>query len=331
MERIRLGATGIEASRLCFGTMTFANPADEQTSFALLDLAVERGIDHFDTANMYSAGRAEEILGIWLKARGNREDLLIASKVRYPVGGDRKTAGLHPKVLHRELDNTLKRLGTDYLDLYYLHQPDDRTPIETTLRCLQSLVDSGKVRCLGLSNFAAWQVVEALNLCDRHGWTKPLVTQPMYNLVSRGIETEFLPMARHYDLATCVYNPLAGGLLTGKYETDAEESGGRLKENDYYRRRYWHPELIEAARELFDLAKQGGRTPTELALRFLLDSPDVSSILIGARNVDQLTENLSAFEAPPLSEDEEAECDRIWLDLVGPIPRYCRTDEDAKT
>ena len=185
MERIRLGGTGLKVSPLAFGTMTLGNPVAEDTSLELLDFVVDQDINFIDTANGYNAGLSEEIIGKWMKARGNRERIVLATKVRYAVGGDPDTAGSTPKVIMREVENSLRRLNTDYIDIYYLHQPDDDTPIEITWRALESLVSSGKVRYIGVSNFAAWQIVESVNLARNRGWTPPTVAQALHNAAGK--------------------------------------------------------------------------------------------------------------------------------------------------
>ncbi len=325
MEHIRFGSTGIKVSPLAFGTMTVGDALDEAAAFDVFDLCVEHGVNFIDTANTYVGGRSEEIVGRWMKARGCRERIVLATKVRYPVGGDAATAGLSPPVVMREVEASLRRLATDYIDIYYLHQPDDDTPIEVTWRCLDALLAQGKVRCVGLSNFAAWQVVETVHVSGGQGWVQPTVLQHMYNLIARGPETELFPMARHYDLATCVYNPLAGGLLTGKHRRGEEAAAGsRLAGNEMYRQRYWEPRLRESAHALEEIARAHGRAPVELALRFLLDADDVDVVLLGATKRAQLEQSLTAVAAAPLSEEEHRACDRVWNDLRGPIPKYNR-------
>jgi aryl-alcohol dehydrogenase-like predicted oxidoreductase len=262
-----------------------------------------------------------------MKARGNRERIVLATKVRYAVGGDPDTAGSSPKVILREVENSLRRLNTDYIDIYYLHQPDDDTPIETTWRALESLVSSGKVRYIGVSNFAAWQVVEAVNLARNRGWTPPTVTQALHNAISRAVETELLPMTRSYDIGTCMYNPLAGGLLTGKYKAGKEAgSDTRFAANEMYRKRYWNDPQRTAADRFSRIAAQRGRTSAELALRYMLDHPDVDVTLFGATRRDQVEQNLAAVTSSPLSTEELNLCDEIWAELHGPVPQYNRTN-----
>ena len=327
MERIRLGGTGLKVSPLAFGTMTLGDPVAEDTSLELLDFVVDQGINFIDTANGYNAGLSEEIIGRWMKARGNRERIVLATKVRYAVGGDPDTAGSTPKVILREVENSLRRLNTDYIDIYYLHQPDDDTPIEITWRALESLVSSGKIRYIGVSNFAAWQVVEAVNLARNRGWTPPTVTQALHNAISRAAETELLPMTRAYDIGTCMYNPLAGGLLTGKYKAGKEAgSDTRFAANEMYRKRYWNDPQRTAADQFSRIAAQRGRTSAELALRYMLDHPNVDVTLFGATRREQVEQNLAAVTSSPLSTEELNLCDEIWAELHGPVPQYNRTN-----
>ena len=327
MERIRLGGTGLKVSPLAFGTMTLGDPVAEDTSLELLDFVVDQGINFIDTANGYNAGLSEEIIGKWMKARGNRERIVLATKVRYAVGGDPDTAGSTPKVILREVENSLRRLNTDYIDIYYLHQPDDDTPIEITWRALESLVSSGKIRYIGVSNFAAWQVVEAVNLARNRGWTPPTVTQALHNAISRAAETELLPMTRAYDIGTCMYNPLAGGLLTGKYKAGKEAgSDTRFAANEMYRKRYWNDPQRTAADQFSRIAAERGRTSAELALRYMLDHPNVDVTLFGATRREQVEQNLAAVTSSPLSTEELNLCDEIWAELHGPVPQYNRTN-----
>ena len=327
MERIRLGGTGLKVSPLAFGTMTLGDPVTEGASFELLDFVVDQGINFIDTANGYNAGLSEEIIGKWMTARSNRERIVLATKVRYAVGGDPDTAGSTPKVILQEVENSLRRLNTDYIDIYYLHQPDDDTPIEITWRALENLVSSGKIRYIGLSNFAAWQILEAVNLARNRCWTPPTVTQALHNAISRAVEIELLPMTRSYDIGTCMYNPLAGGLLTGKYKA-GEEAGShtRFSDNEMYRKRYWNDPQRIAADQFTSIANQCGRTAAELALRYMLDHPDVDVTLFGATRRDQVEQNMTAVTSSPLSAKELNLCNEVWNELHGPIPRYNRTN-----
>ncbi len=323
-----MGRVHAQASVVGMGTMTFGGAADEPTGHELLDLAWAAGVNLVDTANMYTAGRSEEIVGRWLKSRGVREELMLASKVCYAVGDDPSSAGLSPGTVITQLEASLERLGTDYLDIYYLHQPDDDVPIEATLGCLQEPLATGTIRHLGLSNFAAWQVVEAIHVCRHFGWTEPVVIQPMYNAITRAVETELLPMARSYDLAVCVYNPLAGGLLSGKHK-DIARAGSRMASNENYRQRYWSERQRRAVAALDRVAEEAGRSLVELALRFILESPHQLFLLLGATKPLQLKECLEVVATGnPLTADEQTACDLVWNELRGPVPRYNRSNAD---
>ncbi len=327
----RLGATGLRVSRFAVGTMTFGDRVAEAEACRIMDWAQDSGITMLDAANSYLAGLSEEIIGRWLASSGKRSRVTLASKVRSPVGNDWDAASLSPAVVIREVEASLKRLKTDYLDILYLHQPDDDTPVEVTLRAVETLVGQGKVRALGLSNFAAWQVTDALHRARKHGWTQPLVLQPMYNLVARAIDEELLPMARHFDLGVCAYNPLAGGLLSGKHTATGEAAkGSRLESNPMYRKRYWNDALRGAAEDIAAIARQGGRSIIELAIRSMLDTPQLHVVLVGGTALAQFQENARAFDAKPLSSEERAACNAVWEKLRGGIPRYQRTNADLQ-
>ncbi|HVI77140.1 MAG TPA: aldo/keto reductase, partial [Candidatus Acidoferrum sp.] len=210
----QLKHTNLKISRLCFGTMTFGKPADQQTCTRMVDQCIAAGISFFDTANMYQVGVAETMLGESLKRR--RDKQILATKVRFKMGEGADESGLSKQAISRAIEDSLKRLQTDYVDIYYLHYPDYAVPIEETLEALELLVKQGKIRYAGTSNYAAWQQTEMLCIAERKKYKPAVITQPMYNLLARGIEQEWLPMTQHFGLANIVYNPLAGGLLTGK-------------------------------------------------------------------------------------------------------------------
>jgi aryl-alcohol dehydrogenase-like predicted oxidoreductase len=326
MQRIHLKRSGMDVSRICMGTMTFGGQADERESHRMLDLCSDHGIDFYDTANMYNAGAAEEIFGSWLAARrGRRQRLVLASKVRYQVGDDPSTLGLSRRVILRELDRSLARLQTDYLDIYYLHAPDYHTALDETLHTMDTLVRSGRVRAIGMSNYGAWQMTDAIRLGERRGWAIPSIVQPMYNLISRAIEDEILPCCRHFDLSVAAYNPLAGGLLTGKHRKGSEpEPRGRFGSNPFYHERYWHGPHFDAVKDLGEAASAAGRSLIGLSLSWLLDRPDVDCIILGASSLEQLQINLAALvesEDAPLDEVTIERCDEIYRELRGFPPK----------
>jgi len=302
--------------------MTFGGQLDELASHRLLDVAFERGITFFDTANAYNGGASERILGAWLK--GRRDRTVVATKVRYQVGTDPWSVGLSRRTVKTEVERSLARLGTDWIDILYLHQPDYETGMEETLRAVEDLIREGKVHVLGVSNFAAWQIVRAHWLAERGGLTPPLVVQPMYNLLSRRIEQELLPCCREFGLGVFVYNPLAAGLLTGKHNYGAGPAkGGRFDVLPYYVDRYWTESLFSAVTRLSVLAASINRSLISMSLTWLLRRPDITGIILGASSLEQLEENLNAF-GDPLPEDALRECDAVWNVLRGASPQYNR-------
>lgn len=294
MEYRFLGNTGIRVSQLCFGTMSFGGDADEETSAALFKRCRDAGINFFDCANTYSAGRAEEILGRLIA--GNRHELIITSKVYFPTGPDINARGATRRNILLQVEASLKRLGTDYIDVYFIHHFDDNTPLPETLRALDDLVDSGKILYPAASNFAAWQVAKALGLSALHGWAPLAVLQPMYNLVKRQAEVEILPMARAEGLGVITYSPLGGGLLTGKYTPSTRPEKGRLVENKMYQVRYGATWMVEVADRFSEFARQHGFDPAALAVAWVGSHPAVTAPIIGARNLQQLEGSLKSLE-----------------------------------
>jgi aryl-alcohol dehydrogenase-like predicted oxidoreductase len=327
VERRALAHTDLVVSRACLGTMPFGSQTDERTSLRMIDLAFEAGINFIDTANVYSAGRSEEIVGKAI--RGRRESVVVATKVRSRMTDGPDGAGLSRVAIRRALDDSLRRLETDYVDVYYLHSPDYRVPIEESLEALDEAVKRGKVRYPGSSNYSSWQVCEMLWLADRITCAAPWITQPMYNLLARGIEQEYLPMANRFGVSTVVYNPLAGGLLTGKQDPSAPLPGSRFDAGGHrlgetYLDRYWHEAHFEAVAELRAVAEAGGLSAVELAFAWLLHHTAIDCVILGASSVDQLEQNVRALAGPSLPNDVVEACDRVWRRLSGPIPQYNR-------
>jgi aryl-alcohol dehydrogenase-like predicted oxidoreductase len=323
MEYRVLQGTDLRVSRASFGTMTFGSQADQETSTRMVDQCLDAGVNFFDTANMYNQGRAEIVLG---KALGERRSqVIVASKVRNRMGDAPDDAGLSRAAIRKALEASLKRLGTDYLDLYYLHMPDYETPIEETLEAMEEAVRSGKVRYPAISNYAAWQVCEILWLSEKKGYQPPRISQPMYNVVARAIEDEYLPFCKRFGISVIPYNPLAGGLLTGKQSRDKGPiEGTRFDKNALYLGRYWHDDYFAAVDELRSVAREAGKSLVELALEWLLGRVQVDSVILGASRPDQLAENLKAFEGGRLDDDAVARCDEVWKRLRGITPKYNR-------
>ncbi|MBW8883708.1 MAG: aldo/keto reductase, partial [Planctomycetia bacterium] len=309
-------------SRLTLGTMTFGSQVEEPTARSIVDLCLERGINFLDTANVYNAGKTEQIVGRILT--GRRAKIVLASKVGIKMGDRPDEQGLSPAAIRKAIDDSLRRLQTDYVDLYYLHQPDYSTPLEDSLAAMHELVQAGKVRYVAASNYASWQISRMLWLADKNGWQPIVAVQPMYNLLARRIETELLPCCRDFGLALVPYNPLAGGLVSGKHQAAAPIPGTRFERMPLYRDRYWHAQNFAAVERLKQIAKAAERSIVELAIGWLLAQSAVTSVILGVSSMDHLTAALTAAEQPPLPPEILSACDEVWNDLRGIAPNYNR-------
>ena len=305
LSTTKLGQTGLTVSRLVLGTMTFGLQTDEETSIKILDTAAEAGINFLDTADVYplggglpTAGRTEEIIGRWLK--GKREHFIIATKAVGKVGPAPWDQGSSRKHILDAIDASLKRLGTDYVDLYQLHSDDASTPLDETLEALDTVVRAGKVRYIGVSNFLAYRLARALGRADVRHLTRFVSIQPRYNLLFREIERELLPLAQEEGLAVIPYNPLAGGLLTGKHKlAEGPTSGTRFTLGtaaERYQERYWHDREFNTVEELRTVADLAGLSLTTLALAWVLSNPIITAPIIGASRPEQLIDSLKAVE-----------------------------------
>jgi aryl-alcohol dehydrogenase-like predicted oxidoreductase len=294
MEYKLLGRTGVRVSTLCFGTMSFGGDADEPTSAALFNRCREAGINFFDCANGYAGGRSEEILGRLIAPC--RDEVVITSKVYFPIGKDVNARGASRRHIRAAVEASLKRLNTDYLDVYFIHHFDDATPIEETLRALDDLVRAGKILYPAASNFAAWQVAKALGVSAKQGWARFECIQPMYNLAKRQAEVELLPMAQSEQLGVISYSPLGGGLLTGKYSSQQRPASGRLIENQMYQARYGDALYYEVAERFTSFARERGLDPAGLAVAWVASHPAITAPIIGARNLEQLEGSLRSLE-----------------------------------
>ncbi len=295
-----LGDTGVKVSSLCFGTMSFGTDADKESSAAMFHRCREVGINFFDCANVYGKGRAEEILGELIS--GCRDEVIITTKVCAPMGSDINSGGTSRRHIMAAIEASLKRLKTDYVDLYFLHHFDTSVALEESLRALDDLVSQGKVLYIGASNFAAWQVAKALGISAKEGWVQFKCIQPMYNLVKRQAEVEILPMAQSENIGVISYSPLGGGLLTGKYtsrpQPDAQGTSpkSRFFESKMYQNRYGEDWMYEVARKFVHFAKERGFNPAGLAVAWVASHPAITAPILGARNVTQLEDSLKALE-----------------------------------
>lgn len=322
MELHQLRGTDLKVSRLCFGTMTFGKPVDNTTACGMVGRCLDEGINFFDTANAYQAGVSESYLGNALQ--GRRDKVVLASKVFGRMGPGPDQHGLSRAAIRRAIEDSLRRLQTDYLDIYYLHQPDYEVPIEETLAAMDELVTAGKVRWVGTSNYSSWQVCEILNLAQAHGYKAAPVAQQMYNFIARGLDEEFMLFARQHNLSIVAYNPLAGGLLTGKHSASKIIPGTRFDDNRMYQDRYWHPQNFEAVVELAEIAAKAGRSLVSLAFAWLLQQPEVDCVVLGASRPEQLEQNLAACREGPIAPELLRQCDEVWRRLRGPFPAYNR-------
>jgi aryl-alcohol dehydrogenase-like predicted oxidoreductase len=328
MQIRRLGRTGLKVSEVCLGTMTFGHQCDERTSFAIMDRAAEHGVFFLDTADVYpippnpeTAGRTEEIVGKWL--RGKRARFVLATKCRMRVGHGPHDEGLSRRHVFKAIEDSLRRLQTDYIDLYQAHSPDPETPLDETLQAFDDLVRQGKVRYAGCSNYPAWQVALAIGISARHGWARLDCVQPRYNLLYREIESELLPLCRDQGLGVLAYNPLAGGFLTGRYQQpDAPPPAGTRfalgKTGELYRERYWQAAQFEAVRHLDHFFQRRGKPLVQAALQWVLDQPGITSAIVGASRPEQLDVSLRAVDLK--FDDEEKEmCNLAWYSLPRPL------------
>lgn len=286
MEYRFLGRTGVRVSKVVFGTMSFGGDADEATSGALFGRCRDAGINFFDCADVYQGGRSEEILGRLL--RGCRDEVVLSTKAYFPSGEGPNDRGSSRYHLVRAVEGSLRRLGTDRIDLFFLHRFDDLTALEETLRAVELLVQQGKVLYPAVSNFAAWETARALGIAERHGWSPVVCAQPMYNLLKRQAEVEILPMAAGEGLGVLSYSPLAGGLLSGRYGRSRRPEKGRILDNLMYRTRYGDELNFEIAEAFTALAADLGHHPAALAVAWVASHPAVTAPILGARSLEQL-------------------------------------------
>ena len=325
MKIKQLGRTGLKVSEICLGTMTFGNQADEATAFAIMDAADAAGVTFVDTADVYPlgggserVGRTEEIVGQWLRERGARQRIVLATKCAGAMGDDPNDAGLSRKHIIAACEASLRRLQTDYIDLYQAHWPDPATPIEETLHAFDSLVQSGKVRYIGCSNYPAWQLADALWTSTVHGLARYDCDQPRYNLLFRMIEDEIVPLCQAHGVGIIAYNPLAGGMLTGRYRSMREaQEGTRFgleRAGELYRRRYWNEEVFDVVERLGRFVEGRGKSLTHVALAWVLAQPGITAAILGASRPEQLVDSLGGVDLT-LDGEEMAACDDAWYSL----------------
>lgn len=293
MEYRRLGQSGLKVSELCLGTMTFGHGADEAEARRMVDLALAAGVSFFDTADSYGGGQSEVLLGKALE--GRRRQVVLATKFFNPMGPGPNDSGMSRVHIVNALEESLQRLRTDWVDLYYIHHVDVQTPLEEMLRALDDAVRQGKVRYLACSNFQAWRLAEALWISDSRGWNRFACYQPQYSLVVRDIEQELVPLCQAKGLGIVVWSPLAGGFLSGKYQAGQRNlAGARSAEDWAYPQRFFAANADKTLGVLLQTAGELGRSPAQVALRWVLEQPGIASAIVGARTAAQLGDNLGA-------------------------------------
>ncbi len=325
MDKRRMGRYGLEVPALCLGTMTFGLQVAEAESRTILDKAFDNRLSFLDTSDAYplggsleTMGETEAIIGRWMKDKGNREDLIIATKCFAPTRRGPNNWGLSRQHIMESVEKSLGRLGTDYIDLYQSHGFDPYTPLDETLRAFEDLITTGKVRYVGCSNYRAWQLGEALRTADRLGVGGYVSIQPRYNLLYRDIEVDLLPLCLDQGIGVISYNPLAGGFLSGKYKPGQEpEDGTRFTLGtaaDRYQARYWHDAQFQAVEALKAVVEGKGLDMVSVAVAWVLNQPAITSAIIGASHPDQLDANLAALEVT-FDEELTGACEAAWWSL----------------
>ncbi len=326
MDMRSLGKTGLKVTEFCLGTMTFGNQADKKASFEILDKGYEAGVNFIDTADVYPIGReshavagaTESIIGEWLQ--GRRDKVVLATKCFGAMGPGPNDRGLSRKHIIASVEDSLRRLNTDYIDLYQAHQFDPETPMDETLQAFDNLVQQGKVRYIGISNWRAWQVAKANGIADRKNYARIVSVQPRYNLLFRMIEDDLVPMALDEGIGIISYNPLAGGMLSGRYGKNARiEEGTRfgLRNNAgvFYQERYWKEATFDAVERYRAWCEEQNLDPVMTAVKWVTQQPGITSAIIGASRPEQLEASLQAATMEALTEQQLAWLDGLWLSL----------------
>jgi 1-deoxyxylulose-5-phosphate synthase len=311
VEHRRLGRSGLKIAPLALGTDNFANPTPAEECRAMLEAAVEGGINLVDTSDSYAGGEAERIIGGWLKERGRRDDLLIATKVFYPTGPGPNDRGLSRAHILRACEDSLRRLGTDWIDLYQTHRPDPETALEETLRALDDLVTQGKVRYLGSSTAPAWHVVEAILTSEKRGWASFVSEQSPYNLLDRRVENELVPACQRHGVGLLTWSPLAMGMLAGRYlsaEAPPGDSRKALRGGIYGDR--VTPRGVDVGNRFAALARAAGHDPAPLAVVWVRDQPGVTAPIVGPRTLAQLKQQLATLDVR-MADSLRAQCDEL--------------------
>ena len=317
-----LPGTGLKISRISLGTMMFGAQTSETDSLSIMNYAYENGVNFWDTADMYNQGESERIVGKALK--GRRDEIVLATKVCGQMGTKLNDKGLSRRNILAAVEASLKRLDTDYIDLYYMHKPDYETSIDESLETMSGLVKAGKVRYIGVSNFAAWQIADILAICDKRGYIAPVISQNVYNLITRGVEAELVPFLKEHKMGMAVYNPVAGGFLVGKHTPGKPADNTRFANNEMYIKRYWSEENFAVIEKLTEIASEHGMSVLQLAMRWCVGRACVASVISGVSKLDQIKQNLASVEGSALNESVLEACDDIWRTVAGTRFAYNR-------
>jgi aryl-alcohol dehydrogenase-like predicted oxidoreductase len=323
MEYRRVGQSGLKVSEICLGTMTFGNGADKAEAGRIVSLALDAGVNFIDTADSYNAGVSETMLGALMANR--RHEIVIATKVFNPTGPGPNDSGMSRLHIIRAIEGSLRRLNTDYVDLYYIHHVDVQTPLDEMLRAFDDLVSAGKIRYAACSNYEAWRLMESLWISDTRGFARFVCYQPQYSLVVRDIEEEIVPVCELKGLGVVAWSPLGGGFLSGKYQPgETKRTGARSAEGWAFPIRFFTPNRDEILATLLEVANELGRSPAQVALRWVLDQSFITSVIAGARTAEQLSDNLRASGWGLPADAREK------LDKVSALPhRFPRSMEDT--
>ncbi len=323
MDYVSLGRTGVQVSRLCLGTMNFGGVTDRGAATTIIAEALDRGVNCIDTANIYNAGRSEEIVGGALRDTGRRDRVVLATKVHVQMDPDDPNSGNnHRRHILEQCRASLRRLDTDYIDVFYIHRPSTRIPIDETLRALDDLVRAGDVRYIASSDFAAWRIIESLWVAKEYGLNRFVCEQSAYHLLDRRAERELFPMTQSYGIGVTVWSPLAGGFLTGTYRRDAERpTGSRLSDSNDWADRHFVPRAFDVVEAVVELAGAKGCSPAQLAIGWCLHHPAVCNVAVGPKTVEQAREVLDASEVS-FSNAELERLDRVSSPTGSIVPYY---------
>lgn len=322
MDFVNLPGLSKPSSRVALGTMTFGEKVDATEAKQMVDMCIDAGVNMFDTANAYTKGDSERFLGQALK--GRRDDVILVTKAHHRMGPDPIDFGLAPAALRKAVTDSLERLDDTYIDVLYFHEPDWEVPFEESYGAAMELVHDGIVGMVAVSNYPSWELSRAHVTTGAIGWPKPQVHQVMYNLLSRMLDDEYAAFSAQAEMINVIYNPLAGGLLSGRYSDIANTPTEGRFANPNYRNRYWHPALFDGMTRLQQLATDSGMSLIELAFGWLWSRPLTDIVLLGASSVEQLEMNVKAAEQPAVDAEISAVCDEVWKDVKGPVAKYWR-------